>query len=443
MLKEEYIKPIPKYIINKIRRLDELKRNGNEYGNSYYSYLTKIDKELALIVVACKIKNHQWLCKQVVVRTVHSEHCFVRDIEYSLFGFCVGWYNEFIANYDKNKYNGKWYPAKAKYFNLYCPIVNKKYVLNFKQYKYSVADKYKYFDFLKYLRIYEEYPQAEYLMKLDLAHFATNKKILQKIGKDKNFRKWIINHKDILQNKYGQHPYMKASDILTAYKKDISIQYAQQIERKTKEILTDYSYRNGIDKIIPKNEITTFIEYLEKQQTNISTYYDYLKACNTLGLNMNEQKNKYPREFKKWHDIRIDQYNTHKALEDEKKRKELYNQFAQVADKYLSLQRNLKEDYIMIIAKSPADLIKEGQVLNHCVGKMNYDQKFAKEESLIFFVRDKNTPQEPFVTVEYSLLKHKVLQCYGYNDSTPDDNVLNFVKKVWLPYANRKLKKVA
>ena len=121
-------------------------------------------------------------------------------------------------------------------------------------------------------------------------------------------------------------------------------------------------------------------------------------------------------------------------------RKELYKTFKQVAKKYLSLQRELDEDYIVVIAKSPADLIKEGNALNHCVGKMNYDQKFAREESLIFFVRDKNNPQKPFVTVEYSLQNKKILQCYAKNNKKPQEDVEQFINKKWLPYANRKLK---
>ena len=74
---------------------------------------------------------------------------------------------------------------------------------------------------------------------------------------------------------------------------------------------------------------------------------------------------------------------------------------------------------------------------------MNYDQKFAREESLIFFVRDKNNINKPYVTMEYSLINHKILQCYAQKDSKPTDKVLNFVNKKWLPYANRKIKKVA
>lgn len=57
-------------------------------------------------------------------------------------------------------------------------------------------------------------------------------------------------------------------------------------------------------------------------------------------LDMTEDKNRFPHDFKRWHDIRIDQYATKKAIEDEEKRKELYIQFAAVAEKYLSLQQS-------------------------------------------------------------------------------------------------------
>ena len=100
-------------------------------------------------------------------------------------------------------------------------------------------------------------------------------------------------------------------------------------------------------------------------------------------------KNRYPHDFRRWHDIRIDEYATLKAERDAKQRKELYDKFATIAKKYLPLQRE-NEAFVIVIAKSPADLILEGEHLHHCVGRMGYDQKFAREESLIFFVREKD-----------------------------------------------------
>ena len=95
-----------------------------------------------------------------------------------------------------------------------------------------------------------------------------------------------------------------------------------------------------------------------------------------------------------------------------------------------------------VIAKSPQDLVREGDILHHCVGRMNYDQRFIREESLIFFIRNANEPDIPFVTVEYSIKNKKVLQCYGEYDHKPNDSVLEYVNKKWLPFANKQLKKI-
>lgn len=184
------------------------------------------------------------------------------------------------------------------------------------------------------------------------------------------------------------------------------------------------------------------LAYMEKQSAALSSYDDYLKACNYLGLDMNLPKNRYPHDFKRWHDIRIDEYHTAKALKDAEERKELYAKFAEIAEKYLGLQCDKDDTFIAVIARSPQDLIREGEALDHCVGRMNYDQRFIREESLIFFIRNKQSPDVPFVTVEYSLRQRKVLQCYGEHDHRPDDSVLEFVNKKWLPYANRKLKQL-
>lgn len=192
-----------------------------------------------------------------------------------------------------------------------------------------------------------------------------------------------------------------------------------------------------------KKDLETFFHYLSKQRTNAYSYLDYWKACNELGLDMTEEKNRYPHDFKRWHDIRADEYKSLKAKIDAEKRNALYEKFAAVASKYLGLEYNKKSVYMAIIAQKPSDLTREGELLHHCVGRMGYDQKFAREESLIFFIRTKEEPEKPLVTVEYSLKNKKVLQCYGDHDSKPDDCVMEFVNKKWLPYANRKLKQIA
>lgn len=73
---------------------------------------------------------------------------------------------------------------------------------------------------------------------------------------------------------------------------------------------------------------------------------------------MYDEKNRFPHDFKRWHDIRIDEYATKKAMEDEEKRKELYAKFACIAEKYLPLQYTKRSAFICIIAKSPASSLR-------------------------------------------------------------------------------------
>ena len=261
--------------------------------------------------------------------------------------------------------------------------------------------------------------------------------IRRKIGTDKNFRKWLIRQKNLLVNKSY---YIDV--VLQSYQSGKSLDYLQLYREAKINLRRNHRFAE-IENLFKGRELEKFFNYIDAQNTNLNAYLDYLNACNSLKLDMSLDKNRFPHDFKYWHDMRIDQYATAKTIADENNRKELYKQFAAIAEKYLPLQHNKRSAFICIIAKSPAELIREGAGLNHCVGKMNYDQRFVREESLIFFVREKKQPETPFVTVEYSLSQHRVLQCYGKNDHKPDENVLHYVNKIWLPYANKTLKQIA
>ena len=437
-MKIEKIKPIPKYIREKIHQYDKKFYNGTYARNHFYSYLTKNDGELVKVTVAVKEKRNKWYCKQVAVHGVHSDKCFVKDMYYTYIGgYSVGWHAEGLTNQRCWYEYGEWGWTTDDMFDPYAPIVNREYILEkFPEYKYSAIDKYTGIDVFKYLRLYEQYPQIEYLTKLGLHNIAMSTQILRLCGKDKNFRKWIAkNRQDIVLSDYY------VSSIIKAYKTGKSIYEINNFAKR--KIKFDHADRMDNVKALVKKEVGKFLDYIEKQNTNFYSYRDYLDACQYLGLDMDEEKNRYPHDFKRWHDIRIDEYRSAKALKDEQERKEFYDRFAAVASKYLGLEYDKKSVYIAIIAQKPSDLTREGELLHHCVGRMGYDQKFAREESLIFFIRTKEEPEKPLVTVEYSLKNKKVLQCYGDHDSKPDDCVMEFINKKWLPYANRKLKQIA
>ncbi len=437
-MKIEKIKPIPKYIIKKIGQMDAKMKYERPGQTRFYSYFTKNDGELVKVTMGVKMRNKKLFFKQVAVHGIHSEDCFVRDIEYShIAGYIMGWHDLGISNHIKWFEDGKWYYAPDKYYDPFAPIVNKEYVLeHFPEYKYSAFDLYTGTDYFKYLRLYEQFPQMEYLMKLGLQNLAMSKQILRLVGKDVKFRRWLSKNKAELCDYNVIVPA-----VLKAYKTHKPIKTTNNLI-KARNSLTKDCFLKPLAELF-KDDLEKFFSYMAEQGINPYSYKDYYNACTYLGLDMSMNKNRYPHNFKLWHDIRTGEYKTAKALKDEEDRKEFYEKFAAVAQKYLGLEYDKKSVYIAIIPQKPSDLVTEGELLHHCVGRMGYDQKFARGETLIFFIRAKEQPNVPLVTVEYSPTQKRILQCYGDHDSKPNEDIMTFVNKKWLPYANRQLTKMA
>ena len=393
----------------------------------YYSYLTTNDRELVKVTVAIRYKNKKMYCKQCAVHGLRSDKCFVKDMEFTYIGgYQTGWYSEGLTKEPKYYEDGIWWSVDDKYFDVFAPCLNINFLAKYDEYKYSAYDIYPYTDILQYLRLYEEYPQAEYLVKFGLSYYVKNKQILKKIGQDKKFQKWLFNNGSELK---GGFYYV--STIMKAYKENKPLKEVQAYEVQVKSINADKSLKPIRD--LFKKDLYKYIDYIEEKEISHRLYLDYLTACNYLGLDMSEPKNRIPHDFMHWHDVRIEEYKTVKAFRDEEERKakalkdaeekkELYEKFSKVVEKYSGLS---KEDgaYMVILAQSPAELVNEGAILKHCVGHMGYDKRFANEKSLIFFVRTKENPSEPYVTVEYSLKDKKVLQCYAKGNSKPDAEV--------------------
>ncbi|MFR1553290.1 MAG: PcfJ domain-containing protein [Coriobacteriales bacterium] len=430
------IKPIPKYIRKRILQLD-----GETYSprgfSRFYAYLALWHKELIKITVAVRHYKKQPYCKQVAVHALHAKKCFVKDLEYNYYsgmGFHVSWYDEGIQKYPK-WFEHDWLFADDKYYDPYAPIVNIELLDKLPKFQYSAYREYRGNNLLRYLRLYERFPQTEYLVKLGLHYLAERVTILRLIQKDKAFRKWLIRHKTELIGCY-------AETVILAYHSGKPVSETQKFLKQKKSFLRNIDYK-PLKELFRGKLLERFFAYLHAKNIACRLYLDYFHACRALGLDMTEEKNAFPHDFKRWHDIRIDEYASLKASEDKKKRKELYKQFSCISQKYLPLQHSFSSGLIVLIAKSPAELIREGDLLNHCVGGMGYDQKMLREESLIFFLRKTSHPETPFVTLEYSITRKKVLQCYAYDNIPPEQNILDFVNNQWLPYANKQLKKIA
>ena len=432
-MKMSQIKPIPKYLLKRIQEEDETYPYNGQGQTRFYAYMTKNDGELVKVTVAVRNKKGAWYCKQVAVHGIHSDLCFIKNIVfYRLGGYKVGWYDEGLQPSPKWYESDEWDCSYDNLFDPYAPIVNREYLAKFPEYKYSAFNLYHEVEIFKYLRTYEKYPQVEYLMKAGLPSLKYSKQILQKIVKDKRFCKWLLANKQEIESHYNY-----VSVILRAYRTGKPLQQLQRFEEWKLKLIHDSSFKQFRDEF--KKDFERFFNYVDGKGIDLYLYRDYFRACQYLGLDMTEEKNRFPHDFTRWHDIRIDEYKTARAMKDAEERKEMYAQFAAIAEKYVGLQES-RDGFAIVIPHSPADLIREGDTLHHCVGRMGYDHKMIREETLIFFVRTADNPETPFVTMEYSLKSKKILQCYADHNETPDESVLNYVRKKWLPYANRKVR---
>ena len=237
MITEFDIKPIPKNILNKIKKLD-LQEYPKPNGNTrFYKYFTQYRKELCEVVVAVRNYYKNWYCKQVVVHGIHTDKVYLQDIGLTMGFYKVGWYREGISKYPHwTDYD--WGYNDAKYFRINAPIINKEYISKLEKYKYSAVDLYKYADILNYLKLYEKYPKCELLVKAGMSNLATSIQILRLCEKDKNFCKWLYKNKDKASSGY----YI--SSIINAYKQNKDIEEVYNFEKFKKYFAKENNFQN-------------------------------------------------------------------------------------------------------------------------------------------------------------------------------------------------------
>ena len=434
MITKKDIRPIPKYILKKIQQIDE-KRYPTSCGcRRFYSYLTKWQNELVKVTVAVRHHKKQWYCKQVTIHGLHTSVSYVKDlIYYRAYGYFVGWHDLGLYTEPRHYEDGNWYENQyPTLFSFQSPIINLDFLKRFPEYKYCPCDIYYGDNIFYFLRLYEEYPQIEYLIKNGFKYLALSKQILAQVEKDKAFRRWLIENKNELTKYYYTVP-----TILHAYKWKWSLTETHIFETRKKEMIQQTS--KPLTTFFKGKSLTKLFQYIDEQQITYNSYRDYLNACLKLELDMTQKKNLFPHDFNTWHDIRINEYTSKKVQIDKKEYQRFVEKFAKISYKYLPLQSYSNNDYVVFIAQSPKELVAEGKKLHHCVGKMGYDQKFVKQESLIFFVRNIKKPKQPFYTVEYSLKRKSILQCQGLDHCSPNESVRDFVYNQWLPHANNEL----
>jgi len=179
-------------------------------------------------------------------------------------------------------------------------------------------------------------------------------------------------------------------------------------------IYSENSYRTALE--IAKNynlPIKNFLRYIYfecdvSQGLNssiaIEQYRDYIRMTTEMGY---ERFDRYPKHLRTAHDIASRNYRVklnELELEEWQERYEENNQYQYAYN-----------GYKIFPPSKPDELIKEGNILGHCVG--SYVNKVKKGLSVILFLRDKNDIDHPLVTIEVK--DKRIIQAKGKMNESP------------------------
>lgn len=201
--------------------------------------------------------------------------------------------------------------------------------------------------------------------------------------------------------------------------------------------------RRPLREAIKRKRIIKALNYINSQKvkdkrlvanSNMLHYWeDYLRECDTLGYDLNDDSIYYPSDLMKAHERTM---KLIKIVEDEKSRKQMEKRLEQIS--WMTWQ----DGGIMIRpAESANELKDEGASLSHCVG--GYAERHRMGQTAIFFIRRSEQPDISWFTLELNEKTFKVKQNRGLKNCDPPQEVKDFVERwlKWLPIAKRQLEK--
>ena len=189
-------------------------------------------------------------------------------------------------------------------------------------------------------------------------------------------------------------------------------------------ILTDIKEDFGIS-------VSKSMDYLERcymyqcipYQQSVILWRDYLNMAEQLHYTMDKQT-RYPNSLKKAHDIASFQ------LQFIRKEKQM-NNFSHAAEKNRKYCYTGKT-YTVLIPDTPDDLVKESNALHHCVH--SYVDRVANRDTVIAFIRDKNSETEPLYTAE--IKDGQLIQIRGSYNCIPKSTGLQSFLNEWCKEKN-------
>lgn len=180
--------------------------------------------------------------------------------------------------------------------------------------------------------------------------------------------------------------------------------------------------RNMVDLVTHGYTLREILDYVERadlyqaipERETVILLADYVN----MAVRSNLPYERFPNSLKKAHDLMAREF---KFVADEIQRRE----FAKMVSKNKHLEYSDGE-YAIVLPQNTEDLVKEGKALRHCVA--SYIRKIADGETMVVFLRRKESLSEPFYTIE--VCNGHIVQVKGFaNQNVREAGVKSFIRK--------------
>lgn len=319
----------------------------------------------------------------------------------------------YTVNFKEGK--GRWKRFTDSYFKYYyinftydfCNR-NLKNVLKGTQFQYSCVDKViDKVNVMDYLNIYKLFPEIEMIYKMNMFNFmrfCLNNINSKKDAKDVS--QFLKENKKFFKIWSGLDPDEREMTAM-ANLDTTDIEYARQVIKKGMKF-------NQQDYVDDKK----LAKYLVRANGDYSIWSDYIEFLERLEFKMNKSS-LFPSDLMKSHDKF---YNKMKVLDNKEYEQDIID-FESMLRPY-----NYNNDKFTVrCARTVEEFMNESTEMEHCV--RDYIPKVSHHQSAIFFLRENEHIDNPFVTIEIDPVNKVLLQCRTKANGEPNSDVLMFVKE--------------
>ena len=298
-------------------------------------------------------------------------------------------------------------------------------------------------DIFKYIALYHQHPQVEYLMKMGFTAIIAQGIAEGSFQRLLNWRaKSIKGIFGVELSKAERACIKRFADCietlkLALYIKGNSRYTLVELAKHNREfecLNAEYDATDDLKKLKEYGvSVEEAMQYIFRQKgMRLEDWNDYLSDCAKLGMNLQDTAVLKPHNLQQAHQNIIKQMQLktnailNKKIKKLKEQREQYNFSA--------------GEIFCRPAESADELIAEGKALSHCVG--TYADKYADAKCTIILIRRKSEPDEPFYTMELDP-HNRIVQVRGDHNCGMTDDVKAFVEAFKSYLAGLKKKKEA